>query len=460
MGREPVFRRLCHVTSSSGFHQPVAIDFSRDSAGREWTLFSPQACWLFLRRNVMRVALVGAVTGAVTFMTASSLFTSYSATAVLLVDPREAKVAKASGVIANIGADAVAIESLVQATRSQSFLGDLVDQLKLAQNDVFAPRGVPPEKLRLATIEKLGGALAIARRGTTYVIDVTFSSSSPKLSAEIVNAAAMKIQRDQAGLRSGANDSTAQEIEQRLKELQVRVARAEEASAQLKAQLHVTDVGQGGTLLERRLTDLSQQLVLANTHTVETRARHDLLRKMAPTTLKNAPESLLSPLLGALLADHARLMRDRARQNVVLGPLHPEVKSLSAQIGDVNSQIASEIQRMVVSTHTQLLEAERREADLTRELDKERNRSGELGLQLVKLAELDREAKAERDIYEDFLSRQRELRQLKNMIAPSDIRVVSRAEPPSRPVVGKTVIAVGSAVLGLLTGVAGALLSE
>jgi uncharacterized protein involved in exopolysaccharide biosynthesis/Mrp family chromosome partitioning ATPase len=411
-----------------------------------------RAIWLFFRRNIRRIAVVCVATTAAAFVLGLFFLARYSATAVLIVDPRAAKVTRSGGVISNIGADATAIESIVQIAHSPTFLGELVDELDLTHDPAFGGKGDDPETIRFAAIDKLGAKLFIARRGTTYVIDITAQTNSPETSARIANAAARKILNDQTSLRSGASAATAREIESKLSELRLRLSRAEEAAAELKARLKVTDTGQGSTLLERRIYEMNQQLVLASARTAEARAHHELLRKVAATG-DGLPQSVQSSVLGALRAEYARLSRQNADQSTVLGPRHPAVTSLNAQIADVKRQIAAEIGRMMNAAQADFLEAEHREADLSRQLKIAQTESGELQPQLVKLGELEREAKAERAVYEELLSRERELLQVKDL-EPSDIRFASRATPPTRATPGKSVIAIGSGLIGLLVALA------
>jgi polysaccharide biosynthesis transport protein len=445
MNRQSVAQR------TSGVFETADPDLWRDSAGKTWSLFDPRAFGLFLRRNAWRLALVTLVTSALAFAASLFLFTSYSATAVLIVDPRAAKVTRAGGVISNIGGDAIAIESIVQIARSEGFLGELVDELDLTKAPPFAVGGLAPDRARLAAIDKLVAKLTIARRGTTYVIDITASTSSPDMSARIANAAAEKILNDQTALRTGVSASTAREIESRLSELRGRVSRAEQAAAELKARLRVTDAGQGSTLLERRISELSQQLALASARTAEARAHLESLRKAGGTAGDNLPQTIQSSVLGSLRAEYARLSRQAADQGTTLGPRHPAVISLAAQIADVKRQIAAEIGHMMTLTRTEFREAEQREADLSEQLKTLQTESGDLGPQMVKLGELDREAKAERAVYEELLNRQRELLQVKDL-EPSDIRLASRATPPARPTPPRIALAFGSLLLGLLVG--------
>lgn len=436
-----------------------ALDLWRTAPPRAQALVDPGAVWLFLRRNLLRIGVVSLGTAAVCFGSGLLFLTKYSATAVLIVDPRAAKITRTGGVISNIGGDAIAIESLVQVAHSPGFLGELVDELDLTKDPNFRASGDDAEKIRLAAIEKLGAKLFIARRGTTYVIDITANSASPQTSARIANAAASKILNDQTALRSGVSATTAREIETRLSELRGRVSRAEEAAAELKARLKVTDTGQGSTLLERRIYEMNQQLVLASTRTAEARAHFELLRKAGATAGDSLPQSVQSSVLGALRAEYARLSRQSADQATVLGPRHPAVTALNAQIADVKRQISVEIQRMMSAARTEFLEAEQREADLSRQLKTAQTESGELGPQMVKLSEIEREAKAERAVYEELLNRQRELLQVKDL-EPSDIRFASHATAPTRPTPGKSMLAIGSLSIGLLVALCYAFLRE
>jgi len=421
--------------------------------------FSLGGVGLFFRRNWRVILLTWLAVATVLFGASMFLFKKYSATAVLLIDPRAAKVTRAGGVIANIGGDAIAIESLVQATRTDGFLGAMVDELDLTKDPAFAGKGDTEERQRLSTIEKLASKLSIARRGTTYVIDVTATTNSADESARIANAAARKILSEQSSLRSGTNAKTAEGIESRLSALRGRVSRAEEAAAELKARLNVTAAGEGTTLLERRVQELNQQYVVAAAHTAETRARVEQLRRAGPGAGDTLPASAQTPVFQALRADYARLSRQSADQATVLGPRHPDVISLNAQMADVKRQIKVEIGRMRATAQTELLEAEQREAELARELKASQTESGELGPQMVKLQELEREAKAERDVYEELLNRQRELTQVKDL-EPSDMRIVSLATPPSKPSPPRMVLAAGSGALGLLAGLAFAIVRE
>ncbi len=415
--------------------------------------------WLFLRRNAVRMLAVAAVAGPALFALLYFTLTQYTATAMVVLDPRPAHITQGSSVIANIGADFNAVESLVQIAKSEGFVGALVDRLELTHDADFRGKGPGEAELRAQTIERLSRKLSIARKGTTYVLEVTASAPTGEKAARIANAAATQIVEGQRDLRSGVSAATASKIEARLSELRGRVTRAEEAAAQLKAKLKVTDAGQNQTQLERRVYELTQQQVLAGARTAEARARYELLRKAGANAGERLPASVQSTVLATLRAEYARLSRQGADQATVLGGRHPEVASLRAQIADVRRQIGVEITRMTAGARSDFLEAEQREAELSRQLADAQTQSGELGPQMVELSELEREAKAERAAFEQLLTRQRELTQTRNL-DPNDIRVASEATAPLKPSPARSVLAAGSALFGLLLGALWAIVDE
>lgn len=414
---------------------------------------------LFLRRNLVAIGVTAVLVALAAFGAALLVFNKYSATAMIVVDPRATKTTQAGGVLANIGPDNTAIESLALIAKSDGFLGALVDKLDLVHNSAFAGIGAAGAANRAATVENLGARLNVARRGATYVIEATATSVSAEDSAKVANAAAQMIIDDQRGLRTGASENTAASIKSRLSDAGERVKRAEAAAAELKARLKVTGAGQGATLLERRVFELNQQLVLASAKTGEARARVDQLRLAGTKAGQDVAPALQSSVLNALRLEYVRLTRQSADQATVLGSRHPEVTSLNAQLNDMRRQITAETTRMITAAQTEFLEAGQREAALARQLKDTQTESGDLGSQLVKLGELEREAKAEGAVYEQMLTRQKELDETRTL-EPNDIRIVSMALAPAKTTPGKTPLLVGASLLGLLAGLALALARE
>jgi succinoglycan biosynthesis transport protein ExoP len=423
-------------------------------------LLDPAAILLFLKRNLVLIAAVAAVVTVLCTLALWMLFDQYAATALVLVDPRDVKVTATPEVLSNIGPDSIAVESLVQVAKSDAFLGALVDQEGLAKDAEFA-RGASNEAAqRAAAIERLRSRLAIGRRGATYVIDVTMKSRDPQKSARIANAAAKMIVDKQVELRTNANQRAIDFLGGRLADLRKRVHDKEEAAAALKAELKITDAGPGELLPARRVVELNQQLVLAKAHTEEMRARLEQLRKVGAADMLDLPTTPEMTVLSALRQDSARLSQRVTEKEAVLGQRHPDVIALRAQVTDSRRQIAAEEARLVASAKNDYQEARQREAALNDALAKAQTESGASDQNLVRLQQAESDAKTDRDVYDQLASRQKELIEGTGM-TPTDVRIVSSADPPLRASSpGLPVLLAVSCLFGMMAGIGAAAARE
>lgn len=440
----PFWRQLWGEDSSDG-----AIEIWSKSPASVAPIVTLSSFWLFLRRNARRIAVSSALVAAALFVVFLLVFNKYSAVATIMVEPRVANITQDADVVQNIGADAIAVESLVQSYRTDAFLGALADRLGLVKDGEFGDRD--------KAIKELAKELDISRRGATYVIDVTGRNRSAEKAARIANAAAAAIIDSQREIRSRANDKVAGDIAARLDEVSGRVTNAEQAVAERKAKLKVTDVGQGTTLLERRAYDLGQQLALASAKTAEAKAQFEQLRRAGDGS--ELSPALQSNLLAGLRADYARLAGQAADQTAILGARHPAVIAMNAHVAALKRQIGAELARLAAAAQSDFAAARQSEDALAIQLKATQDEAADLGPQLVRLDQLQREAKAEQLIYQQLLDRQKQLVATRNL-SPDDIRLVSPATPPNRIKPGLAARAAAAAVLGLLAGLAFALARE
>ena len=423
-------------------------------------LLDPAAFWLFLKRNAKLVATIAAAVAILCAIALWLAFNQYAATALVLVDPRDVRATTTPEVLANVGGDAIAVESMVQVAKSDGFLGALVDQQGLAKDSEFNRGAASEETRRAAAIDKLKSRLAIGRRGATYVIDVTMKSKDAQKAARIANAAAKMIVDNQAQLRLGSNQRAIDFLGGKLANLRKKVHDEEEAAAALKAELKITDAGQGVLLQARRVADLNQQLVLAKTHTEEMRARLEQLRKVRGNEGLDLPTTPETTVLSALRQDYARLSQRATEKEAVLGERHPDVIALRAQIADSKRQIAAEEARLVGAAKNDYAEARQRETALADALAKAQAESGAGDQNIVKLQQAERDAKTDRDVYDQLAARQKELIEGAGL-TPTDVRIVSPATPPLRAASpGLPILLAASCLFGLLSGVGAAAARE
>ncbi len=131
---------------------------------------------------------------------------------------------------------------------------------------------------------------------------------------------------------------------------------------------------------------------------------------------------------------------------------HPRIKSLRSQLADLDRQINSEGRKLLASLNNEVSAARLREDELNRELNRVKAQAAQAGEQEVELRALEREAAAQRQLLETYLTRYREAasRTDRNYV-PADARIFSRADAPGLPYYPKTLPVVSATfVAGLL----------
>ncbi|TIL61617.1 MAG: succinoglycan biosynthesis protein exop, partial [Mesorhizobium sp.] len=165
------------------------------------------------------------------------------------------------------------------------------------------------------------------------------------------------------------------------------------------------------------------------------------------------PEEINSNTMGELRAQYAALKQEADRAAVRLGPRHPELQALSAQLAGARDRIAGELQRIASSLQVDLKRSVQLEQDLASRLAQAKVQSGDVNSALVSLRELEREAAAKRSVYEAFLLRAKETGEQKD-INTANINVISKAFAPLEAKgPSRAVMALAGLLLGFASGV-------
>ena len=126
---------------------------------------------------------------------------------------------------------------------------------------------------------------------------------------------------------------------------------------------------------------------------------------------------------------------------------HPRIRSLRSQLADLDRQIREEGRKVLQALEREGASAQRREQELTAELNQLKAASAESSEREVELRALEREATAQRELLESYLTRHREASsRFERNYLPVDARVFARAMPPAEPYFPKPVPIVATKV--------------
>ncbi|MGX9146999.1 GumC family protein [Mesorhizobium sp. 128a] len=426
-------------------------------------LFDIAALWAILWG---RRLMIFVITGAVLLLTVLYLAVtspSYTATASILIDPRDSRSTNFNSVLPGIGSDSAAIASQVFVIESQDLLGDVFDGQKVASDPEFSGRGLVSrlfsilgsnqKATRDATFKRFQKAVSVEREGLTYVINVSFTSKSPQTAARIANAIVERYRTGLAGEREGANSDVNSLLNERIKGLQKDVSDAERAVEDFKTTHRIVDPTDGGTL-QFQLDQLTTQLITAQGDADQARDRYNQALAVGSSSagLARLAEILSSNSAIKLRDDYNQRAAELANLETMYGPRHPAIARLRSELERMNRLMGAEADRIRQQLKASYDLAAQNVGKLQAKLEALRQQSSDSSLAQVQLRQLDSKAQAARGVLDDYLKRAKETSQMEG-VQTSEARTIAKASPPLQPTWPKPalLLPVGT-VLGLLAG--------
>lgn len=309
--------------------------------------------------------------------------------------------------------------------------------------------------------KQLQAAVNVSRVSFSYLISVGYTSPSPAFSAEVANGFADQYLVDQLETRYESTKRTNDWLNERLGDLRNKVRDSENAVETFKSENNIVETA-GSTLSDQQVQKLNEQLVITRAETAQAKASFDQVQATAKrgSDVTSFADAAQASAIGQLRAKSSEVRRDLAEATVKYGERHPTVVALKAQLSDIERQIGNERARTIASAENQYRVALSRERSIEASLNEMKGGVTQANQAAVTLRELEREAQANKALYESFLSKFKETSQ-QETLKISNARIIERAKPPSSPSAPqKSRIALAGLALGLAIGGALAFLLE
>ncbi|MBN9236954.1 MULTISPECIES: GumC family protein [Phyllobacteriaceae] len=420
-----------------------------------------------LARNWLRILVVALIVAGLAFALAWLTTPLYKSETRLLIEARESVFTRP-----NTTNDAdrplfdeEGVTSQVEVVSSTDILKQVAKQLNLSTLPEFDetvkmssisrllilaglksdPNEIPPEE---RVLKKMHEKLNVYRVERSRVIVIEFSSRDPKLAADVPNAIADAYLALQRGAKLQSNTEATDWLAPEIADLSKRVKDAEAKVAEYRAQSDLL-IGQNNSVLAtQQLSEMSSELsrVRANRASAEATAQGVRKALQSGGSLDSLPEVMSSAAIQRLRDRQGQIKSDIADLSTTLLDNHPRIRSLKSQLADIDGQIRTEAQKVLAGLVTEADTAKERESQLVADLNRLKAESARAGEEQVELNALEREATAQRQLLESYLTRYREAssRQDRNYL-PVDARIFSRAIVPTEPYFPKMLPIVGAA---------------
>lgn len=437
---------------------PQATPVTRAPADREWPELSIAAAITWVMRGLLWIivlAVLGAAGGYAFSILAKPKYTAYTD---LVVDPANLQVVTndlyASSYDQN--AQLLDVESKLRVLTSGNVLTRVVEDLNLQADPEFvaAAGGLSflsggaeePSNPVLAAVGALEKKVTARREERSFVVTLGVSTENAEKSALIATKIVEAFQAELAKAEADGAIRAAASLMDRIGELKAGVTAAEDAVASFRRQHSLEEVANGELVNTQILTETNQRLVEARQALISVEARYAEL--IDPKTGKLNADSIQTPTMVALRTQYGLIRQEADAAAAVYGPLHPNRGSGERQLAGLQAQIDAEAARYVQATSLDLIQARGTVSQLEAGAASARAIVATDNTSLVKLRDLERDAKAKSEVYEAFLQRASEITE-RQQLDTTNIRVISPATPPgARSFPPRGVVVAGAGLAG------------
>jgi capsular exopolysaccharide synthesis family protein len=437
-----------------------------------------------LRRRLNLIVGVAAAVCAVGAAYTLMQTPSYSATALLMVNPNPEQIVPEKTALNNNRPDAGLIDSEIEVLKSPSLAARLAGELDLDRDPEWNPAlrpghefaaspaaktasatpansplaglsspagdaaqivpattnlmtapaaATPPRLAPDDVVANVAEAIDVRRRGISNVIEIEADSRNPAKAAQMANGLAELYLKTLSEARYDGSQKANEWLKDRLGELKAEVLNKQAAASAYKAQRNLL-TAQGMSLVETQLAEVQSSLLRTRSEFAQKQAEYSQLNdvsKRGETVAAFSSNSGSDSMQGlrARSADAAQKVADLSKR---YGPAYPALQQAKEEQASIDAQVADEMTRIANKAKIEMSSLGARMETQEREMTSLRSELVNSNFDQVKLEALETDAQAAQSVYESFLQRYHEVAR-QGSIAGVGARILSPARAPGMP---------------------------
>ena len=405
------------------------------------------------RRLLIAVILLACLAGGLVYTLLQPPL--YSATSRIEISRAKKNIANVEGVndSAATAYDYEFFETQYQLLRARSLAERVARNLNLAQNKAFfaahgidiAARQGPAGQLDYKERKRredmaaglLAGGIGIAPVKDSSLVDISYTSRDPAISAKIANAWPKEYIASTMDREYASNADARRFLEGMLTDLRGKLEQSERDVVNYTTNRGIVTIGSVGddgndnnvtrkTLVESDLEALNASLSQARADRIAAQSR------IAASGKGDGPQVVADTSIASLRGKRAELVAEYERMLVNFQPAYPGVRALRAQIDALDASIANESARVAGTSRVAFEEARGREAALQDEVNALRARLDQQQQDSIQRGIYQREADTNRQLYDALLQRYKEIG-IAGAVGSSNTAIVDQARAPGGP---------------------------
>jgi uncharacterized protein involved in exopolysaccharide biosynthesis/Mrp family chromosome partitioning ATPase len=389
----------------------------------------------------------------------------YLATGSVIVAEQEPANSNASAAWAQKIGDPADLESqllVVRSPRVMRLAMAVPGVLDAAVEECHARGGSGCDKLKTdsgAFVDYVQTNYSIGAVGRSRVINISYQSPLPEVAQKLANALTNAFLDDQ---RTAGSDSREVAASYLWKEARQLDSELRDADAKIQAFRRNKGLMRGSLapISSERLTNISQQLSVAETARAEAAARLQEIKSNQSRGASDAPSVLSNRSIADLKQQLTVITAQLASQANVLGPRHPSLRALEQERAAIKERLATEVSSIAISAQKAFDANDLLVTSLKKQMEAVKAEVGSATSDEASIESMVRSTEIKRQQYADLYKRASELETERRVLIGST-RLVSLAELPIKPFFPKKVpfLAAG-ATIGLLLAFAAAFFGD
>ena len=416
-----------------------------------------------------RIIIFSILVTALAILVVLSLPSKYTARATLLIESKQANIISIEEFY---GLDTKSQEyylTQIEILKSDRVSEEVIRRLNLTSHPEFDPRAqeesnvslkdrlmewfpvlqafrksLPNEELEQSdyarnklVLYKFKRGLAINPIRKTQLVQVSYTSRDPELSAQIANEIGRVFMDSNIEAKIEVTQQASSWLNERIGDLREKLRQSE---AQLQAFLQqegLVDIQGVESLASQELAELTSQLNKARDRRVAAETLYQVARNYKSdsnqlSALASVPEISNHPTIRDVKVAEVQAERKVSELSKRYGPKHPKLKAAIAELESVKKNLRSELNQLLNGINNELKAARQAEQTIRGELEKRKVEFQALTVKNARYSELKREVQTNRELFDLFLSRQKETNASSDFNA-NIARFTDYASPPLAP---------------------------
>lgn len=393
-----------------------------------------------LWRNILIIAgltILGVIAGTAIGFTRPPTYTS---TTTMLLSGQSAFGSPTGETQTQERLDPALIESEMEIMRSRSTVERAVASVGWRQ--VLEDLGIDVEDFGTPLTEEEGfeeastayaEAIRARQLGASMILSLEARAATPEGATRLASGLASAYLNEKSDERTQAASRSTDWLDDRLQALSEEVADKNQAVERFRVASNLLSIG-GATLVERQISELQASLAVAESEYASASAR---LRQLERISASGGGADSILTVLNSQVMVQLRAREAEAEQNIAdletrYGEEHPELIRARRELDQVKAQIDTEVARNVTNLRNEVEVAEFRVNSIQERLEAAQVSFRQSNNNQVQLQQLEREADAATEQYQDYLSRARQIGDQASY-SVTQARIVSAADVPEDP---------------------------